>query len=136
MIFFDFQKVLSTRKTEASSYYYQRKLSVYNFTVYDIARHEATCYVWSENDAKKGSNEVASCLLHYIETKSSLGITEFFMWSDNCAGQNRNKNLISMYVYASCKFNVDIKHSFLEVGHTQNEGDSVHATIERHAKGS
>lgn len=75
MIIFDFQKVLTTLKTEACSLYYKRKLSVYNFTIYDVIRHEATCYVWSENDTKKGSNEVASCLFHYIETKSSLGIT-------------------------------------------------------------
>lgn len=115
--------------------YYKRKLSVYNFTIYDIGRHEAFCYIWSEDEARKGSNEVASCLFHYIQKKASEGIVDFLLWSDNCAGQNRNKNVFSMYVYASAKFNVNIKHSFLETGHTQNEGDSVHAAIERHAKG-
>lgn len=34
----------------------------------------------------------------------------------------------------SNKLNVNIRHSFLEVGHTQNKGDSVHATIENQAK--
>jgi len=35
-------------------------------------------------------------------------------------------------VYVLHKCDVDsISHSFLEVGHTQNENDSVHATIER-----
>lgn len=29
---------------------------------------------------------------------------------------------------------MNIKHTFLEVGHTQNEGDSIHATIERASK--
>ena len=67
MIFFDFQKVLSTPKTEASYLYYKRKLSVYNFTIYDVVRHGAVCYVWSDNDAKKGSNEDSSCLLHYMK---------------------------------------------------------------------
>ena len=47
MICFDFQKVLCTPKTEASSLYYKRKLSVYNFTVYDIIRHKAYCYMWN-----------------------------------------------------------------------------------------
>ena len=41
IICFDFQKVLTTPKTEASSLYYKRKLSTYNFTIYDIARHKA-----------------------------------------------------------------------------------------------
>lgn len=31
--------------------------------------------------------------------------------------------------------NITIKNSFLEVGLTQSEGDSVHSTIEREAKG-
>lgn len=118
MIVFDFQKVLIIPKTEASSLYYNRKLSVFNFTIYDVIRHEAYCYMWSENDAKKGSNEVVSCLLDFIEKKASMGIKDFFLWSDNCTGQNRNRHLFSMYVYASSKFNVNIKHSFLEVGHT------------------
>lgn len=40
-----------------------------------------------------------------------------------------------MFVYASWKYSVNITHSFLEFGHTQNEGVSIHATIERYAKG-
>ena len=66
MICFDFQKVLTTPHSEASCLYYKRKLSVYNFTIYDVGRHKGYCYVWCENDAKKGSNEVASCILDYI----------------------------------------------------------------------
>ena len=136
MIVFDFQKVLVTPKSEASSLYYKRKLSVYNFTIFDITRHEGFCYVWTENDANRGSNEVASCLYDYMSKRvACLGVNEFLLWSDNCAGQNRNKHVFAMYVYASDKLKINIKHSFLEVGHTQNQVDSVHAAIERHAKG-
>ena len=135
MICFDFQKVLTIPKTEASSLYYKRKLSVYNFTVYDVINHKAYCYIWNENDAKIGSNEVASCLFHYIQKMVDEGIKNFLLYSDNCSGQNRNKNVFSMYIYASNKYHIDIKHTFLEVGHTQNEGDSVHAQIERYARG-
>ncbi|KAL4719500.1 hypothetical protein ACJJTC_005935 [Scirpophaga incertulas] len=38
------------------------------------------------------------------------------------------------YLYAAKELNINIKHTFLEKGHTQNEGDSIHATIERAAK--
>lgn len=134
LICFDFQKVLSTPKTDTGCLYYKRKLSVYNFTIFDIVRHKAYCYVWSEDDAKKGSNEVASCLLHYFIYMASTGIDKFLLYSDNCSGQNRNKNVFSMYTYASGKYKIDIKHTFLEVGHTQNEGDNVHAQIERHSR--
>jgi len=40
-----------------------------------------------------------------------------------------------MWEYASATPKVTIVHQFLEVGHTQNEGDSVHATIECAKKG-
>ena len=133
MICFDFQKVLNTPKSDASCLYYKRKLSTYNFTIYDVGCCKGYCYVWTEDDAKRGSNEVTSCLLHFIEMKVTEGIKHFYLWSDNCAGQNRNKNLISMFIYASANFNINIKHTFLEVGHTQNEGDSVHANIERYS---
>lgn len=36
-----------------------------------------------------------------------------------------------MYTHASKEFGVTITHRFLEKGHTQNEGDSVHSVIER-----
>lgn len=77
--------VLTTPKTEASCMYYSRKHSEYNFLIYDVDRHEGFCYVWSENDAKKGSNKVASCLLNYIEKRASEGIKDFYLWSDCCA---------------------------------------------------
>lgn len=81
MACFDFQKVLSAPHTEASCLYYKRKLAIYNFT--------------TENDAKRGSDEVSTCVLNYIERKVNQGIKEFWLYSDNCGGQNRNRNLVS-----------------------------------------
>lgn len=63
--------------------------------------------------------------------KVKEGVKSFIFWSDNCGGQNRNKIIFLMYMYCSWKFNVDITHIFLVVGHTQNEGDSIHSVIER-----
>lgn len=134
MICFDFKKVLVTPKTEASCMYYKRKLSVYNFTIYEVGSHQGVCYVWSEHEANRGSCEVASCLLHFIEKRVNEGIVNFTCYADNCAGQNKNKMVFVMLAYASVKFNVNIKLTFLETGHTQNEGDAVHATIEQYAR--
>lgn len=39
-----------------------------------------------------------------------------------------------MYAYAAEKFDINITHVFFEVGHTQKEGDSMHALIERRKK--
>ncbi|XP_022835090.1 uncharacterized protein LOC111362621 [Spodoptera litura] len=42
---FDFQKINNTPHGEISVLYYKRKLSVYNFTVFDAGSKEATCYM-------------------------------------------------------------------------------------------
>ncbi|KAL4713441.1 hypothetical protein ACJJTC_010426 [Scirpophaga incertulas] len=47
------------------------------------------------------------------------------------AGQNKNRIIFSLYTHAAREFGVTIIHRFLEKGHTQNEGDSVHSVIER-----
>lgn len=62
----DYQKNLTLPNSETNAFYYQRKVGVYNFTVYDIGRSLATCYCYDENIANKGANEVASFLLHYF----------------------------------------------------------------------
>lgn len=56
------------------------------------------------------------------------------MYSDNCGGQNRNRFVFSLYVYACVKLSIEITHTFLECGYTQQEGDSVHAIIENKSK--
>lgn len=90
---FDLQKVLFVPRAEISVLYYKRKLSIYNFTVYDLATGEAHCYVWDETTANRGGNEVASCLWQFIADKAAEGFTEFSFYSDNCSGQNRNQKL-------------------------------------------
>ncbi|KAL4705707.1 hypothetical protein ACJJTC_002138 [Scirpophaga incertulas] len=131
---FDFQKVLNTPYGEISVFYYKRKLNTMNFTVYNLAAKAATCYMWHEAEGKRGSNEVSSCLSDFISKGVDAGAVEFRFWSDNCAGQNRNRIVFAAYMLLSQKYNITIKHTFLEQGHTQQEGDSVHALIERCAK--
>ncbi|XP_053599759.1 uncharacterized protein LOC128669186 [Plodia interpunctella] len=128
---FDFEKVLQCPLGEISIFYYKRKLSVFNFTVYDMGKKKAVCYMWDESVAKRGANEVSSCLLDFIQTNVEQGANEFRFWSDNATGQNRNRFVFALYVYAAKKFNIRITHRFMQKGHTQNEGDSVHSVIER-----
>lgn len=104
-------------------------------TIYDGGDHQAYCYVWDETIAKRGANEIASCFLHFFETKCTNSEIKYFkLWSDNCPGQNKNRLVFAMCVFAATKFGIHITHRYLEKGHTQNEGDSVHALIERKAK--
>ncbi|KAK3909537.1 hypothetical protein KUF71_019640, partial [Frankliniella fusca] len=130
----DLQQVISLPKTEAGMVFYKRKLSTYNFTVYDKTFKKGYCYLWDESEAKRGANEIATCVLLFIKKKVSEGITDFFIWSDNCGGQNKNKYLFSAYTWAAAQYNITITHRYMERGHTMNEADSMHSTIEKAAR--
>lgn len=136
VIVYDLQAVLPCPTGEASSFYYVSKLNVLNFTLYDIKSHEGTCFLWHEGEAHRGSNEIGSCILKFLqiicEQDKDLNVV---FYSDNCTGQNKNKFIIALYLYAL--YNLPLKsitHKFFVVGHGQSEGDSVHAMIERQIK--
>lgn len=128
---FDLQQVLQVPKTEVGVAYYKLKLSTFNFTIFDLASKQGYCYMWHECIAKRGSSEIASSLLLFLKQNIEKGTKEFSFYSDSCPGQNKNKYLFAFYNYVVQKYNIKIKHTFLEKGHTQNEGDSIHSVIER-----
>uniref|UniRef100_A0ABD2X5R0 DUF7869 domain-containing protein n=1 Tax=Trichogramma kaykai TaxID=54128 RepID=A0ABD2X5R0_9HYME len=136
VIHFDFQKVSTTSKCEVSNLYYMSKLVVLNLTFYDLATNLDTCYVWNETVAKKGSNEVASILMRQIEyiLSSRPKVNDIRTVSDNCTGQNKNQNVFTMLIMMAVFHDVKITHRFLEVGHTQSAGDSMHSTIESYTR--
>ncbi|KAK3914291.1 Otogelin [Frankliniella fusca] len=63
---FDLQKVLSVPKLDTGMVYYKRKLSMYNFTIYNVIEHKGYCYTWNESEAFRGANEIATCVLQFI----------------------------------------------------------------------
>lgn len=71
---FDLQKTLNVPRGETSAFYYKRALSVFNFTIFDIRNTKGYCYLWTEETAKKGANEIGSCLLQFIKHKSAEGV--------------------------------------------------------------
>lgn len=48
---FDLEKVLNCPHGEMSSYYYHRKLSLYNLTMYSLGSGDVYCYLWNETQA-------------------------------------------------------------------------------------
>lgn len=138
---FDLQAVLPVPRGEVSSFYYKSKLSTYNFTVSEFKKKgndDVYCYFWHEGEAKRGANEIGSCLFRYFESKAAeinSDELELVMYSDNCCGQQKNKFIVSLYLYAVAKLKIkSITHKFLVTGHTQNEGDNSHSLIEKNIK--
>lgn len=77
---FDMEAILSLPYGQASSLYYSRKLSVFNFTIFD-SKQNGICNVFDETNGSKGSTEVASCLLDYFESLDEE-VEHVVMYSD------------------------------------------------------
>ncbi|KAJ1530184.1 hypothetical protein ONE63_005113 [Megalurothrips usitatus] len=130
----DLEKVFLCPKGENSEFFYKRKVSCYNFSIFVSGEQKGFAYVWDQTEAKRGSAEITSCLWDFISKKVESGIKVFRIYSDNCSAQNKNQFLFSMYVMASIRYSIKIIHRYLEPGHTHMEVDSMHATIENSHK--
>lgn len=136
VVVYDLQAVMQLPKGDVSLFYYKSKLNVFNFTMYDLKSNACDCFVWDEGNGHRGVNELGTCVLHYLKkiaaTKQDADV---IFYSDNCAGQQKNKFMLALYLYATRYLGLkSITHKFLVKGHTQNEGDSTHSLIERVVK--
>jgi len=52
--------------------FYSRKLAYYNLSIYESNTKNGHCYLWSEPDGKRGSNEIASIIFKYLKTIDEL----------------------------------------------------------------
>ena len=51
---------------------------------------------------------------------AAIGIKD--IQSDNCGGQNRNRSVLLIYLYAAKKFKVHVSHRFLKKGQAGKAG--------------
>nr|CAI5864942.1 unnamed protein product [Callosobruchus analis] len=133
---FDLQAALPCPQADSSKFYYVSKLNTYNLTICELQSTETNCFIWHEGHGNRGANEIGSCLWHYLvdlnENKSEK--IDIIFYSDNCAGQNKNKFIFALYIYAVLSLeNINsITHKFLITGHTQNEEPRALRNCGRH----
>jgi len=85
---------------------------------------------------KRGSCEVGSSLIHYIENHVPESVTKLVIFIDNCSGQNKNLNLCLLclrYIQRG-RFGM-IKHYFLVSGHSFLPCDRDFGHVEKALKG-
>lgn len=135
---FDLQKVLNVPHTQSMLFYYSRKYSFYNETIYESGTHNAYAFVWGEVDGMRGANEICTILNQYLKiVDERKTVTSISLYCDSCPGQNKNRQIITMiflFIQKQAKHINEIKLTFLLPGHTYMPVDSVHATIERFVK--
>ena len=133
---FDSEQVLCVPKTQRCEIFYRRRLAVYNFTVYNIKTKHCHSYVWHDCIAKRGSNEIASCVYKFLREVDWEGIKSVHLFCDFCSGQNRNTIIPAMILlFLSESRSVEsVTVNYFEPHHGQNEGDSIHSCVERAMK--
>jgi len=125
------QQALPTPKISSGPAFYKRKLWTYNFCIHDTGSDNASMFVWPETIPGRGSHEMASCVLQYFKNTEVKAQT-LHVYSDNCSGQNKNFNILSLWQYlvANGSFK-EIRHIFPLSGHTMMPCDRDFGDIER-----
>ena len=129
---FDLEKVLLCPHGPTSSFYYSQRLKIHNFTITNIANMQTYCFLWNESECEKGSSEIATALQKYISDMACEDFEIIHLFADRCGGQNNNR-MVLIALHGLLK-NIDsieeLNINYLVSGHSQNENDSAHSTIE------
>lgn len=129
---FDFKQNLPLPHLSTTDVFYSRQLWVYLMCVHSAKNKKSVMYMWPENVARKGSNEVISILYHYIKTFIPESVKKLKIFSDGCRGQNQNYNMLNFWqslVY-KCRF-TEIDHYFPFRGHSFLPCDRHFGLLER-----
>lgn len=59
-------------RSESAAMFYKRQISLYNFTIYDLAMQEGSCFLWDETIAKRRANEFVSCVWYHINEQIKM----------------------------------------------------------------
>lgn len=134
---FDLQKTLETPSLSTNVAYYKRQLWTFNLCIYDEVNEKGYMYMWSENVASRGANEIGSCLMKHMKDNLALqNAEEIILYSDSCGGQNRNiKMTLLLKKLLSTLENVNsIEQKFFISGHSYNSCDRCFGIIEKQRK--
>ncbi|XP_063226904.1 uncharacterized protein LOC134533326 [Bacillus rossius redtenbacheri] len=93
---FDLEKTLPLPRIPANNIFYKRQLWVYNAGVHSCKTGTGYCYVWVENQAGRGAQEIGSCLIKHIQNHVGNNIKHLVLWNDSAGGQNRNIKIVLM----------------------------------------
>lgn len=133
---FDLQKVHPLPCTNIQDAYYSRQISYQTFGVVDMNAKSSTFYVWTENQAGRGSIEIGSALLCHLDSLDiPPDVHGLRLFCDGCGGQNKNSHIIHALMYWLIKKSPSnlktIQIPFPVRGHSYLPADRVFGRVEK-----
>ena len=129
---FDLEQALATPLLTTNVVFYKRQLWTYNLGIHDCKTGKRCMHMWHEGIASRGSHEIGSCLLLHLRNMQSR-TTKLILYNDSCGGQNRNINLVClwMHIVASSDYSItQINQKFMVSGHSYLPNDCDFGSIE------
>jgi hypothetical protein len=120
--------------------YYYSPLSAFCFGIVDASVDKLTAWVYTEEDAKKGGNNVASLMLQHLQHKGIIELVsssgeafkEINFVMDNCCGQNKNRHVLRLlHIIVKRGIAKVVRAIFLVKGHTKNDCDRLFNTMKK-----
>lgn len=97
-ICFDFMSNLPLPNIPVQDIFYYRQLWINTFEIHNLGKNNGMLFIYHEGQAKKSPNEICTFLEMYINSLDEK-IQELHVFSDNCAGQNKN-HTVTRYLLA------------------------------------
>lgn len=111
-IVFDFMQNLPLPVQEM---FYLRKLWYYVFNVHSLCSDTSVFYTYTEGDAQRGPNEVSTSILDFITEHVPKEVKTLHVFSDACAGQNRNHTLTRLFAALSMNGRFQVIHQYFPI---------------------
>jgi hypothetical protein len=119
--------------------YYYSPLSAFCFGVVDGSVDSLTAWIYTEEDAKKGGNNVASLMMRQLQHKGIVAeatttepFKEINFVMDNCCGQNKNRQVLRLlHIMVKRRITNLARAIFLVKGHTKNDCDRLFNTMKK-----
>lgn len=131
---FDMQQVQPLPKTPVQQAFYARQLGLYNVCVMDVQSNKPSFYIWTEEQAGRGSVEVASALLAFLNEQNLCDIVHIRLFCDGCTGQNKNNHVLHALMYYLAKHEGSLNKisiNFPVRGHSFLPADRVFGQAEK-----
>nr|CAI5868779.1 unnamed protein product [Callosobruchus analis] len=114
----DLEQVLFVPTLVHSDMFYLSQLSCFNFGIHVGDTNHASMFLWHEGFSGRGANEIASCLLRFLNSGFTNKKT-LVLWCNNCGGQNKNKFILFTLIFLVSIGLLDaIEQRFLVSGHS------------------